>query len=270
MVNYRKSFKEFLVENYNYDSKIGSYVDIYDTYYKYEKGVDVNDDVMLKIMELFDNREDKDHKDIFDALMGFYEKEKIVRKFFKRKAAYGYGFKVYERTFKAKPTVILHYTSYDEEKTKLVLNNLREGIDDEFPNTDGEIPPSKILKIKEKHFTQHYEIHTPEMFREKMVSHLKLNSENNQYYEPSDDTITDKLGMDASKVASLPPGSIKDFAVKELSRYNEEVKYNEKYKNYWNHLKVIIKDDSKYSLHSIYEVLEFLEGEDRCEIIEPR
>lgn len=269
MLNYRKEFKETLIEKYNYDDNKGGYVSIYDTYYDYEKGKNVNDDLMLKIMDVFESRDKKIHQEIFDLVINLYKKEKKSRKYFTRKNPNGYGYEVLERTSKKSPMFNLLFHSYDIDKTKTVYNILKDETFEDFPDTSDEIPPVKILLIGGKHGNLFFRVDTPEKFKEKVLEILTVGIEH-YYSKPSDYNWQNTLGMNEDTIMKLPDGTIKDFAIKEIKYHKDLIDGQNEHNKNWKILDKIIKDGVETPIQTMNRMLIYFEGFENVEIIEPQ
>lgn len=176
-----------------------------------------------------------------------------------------YFFSIFDR--KLKKTL---FKSYDEEKTKSAIKQLRETSDlSQLPSTEGEVPPPKLLVVEEKHGTRSYDVSTPDKLFKASLELVNQRVDNGYYYLGEIGELEYDLGLTEEEINKLPEGKVKKYA-KELL---ESIKKHKKSVDFKKRTQKILKEaiesqDGKLA----YEFLEENRDwgyDDSFKIIEP-
>lgn len=253
--SYKEEFRQLILESYD-KMKVSSFLHIWDLRYSYERGQDISENLMKIINENYGG--DK-AKSLFDISLEYFEKEKGARRFYMVSGQLQYGYKVIDRqNYKTL------YQSTNKENCERVLYIIGNNLNEEYPSTENDVYPTRILRFEGKHHTSYFVVNTLEQFKKVAVKYLL---ENHNQYEPNSlKDVKDKEygGMTEEQIMSLPLGQIRTDAIRLIKRSNENNERQlEEIKN-WNSLQRIKNGEVKVS-----ELTDLLEYNFQYELIEP-
>lgn len=267
MPRLRKEYTNMLKEKFGYDESVADLdcIHVWDLNYKFEDGEDIEEELRRCIFLLnIGNIEE-----IYKLTIEYFEREKILRRYFMRGNRDGYGFEVIERVDKK---YVLKFQSYKKNKCEKALLKLREDENAKLPDTSKEVPPTRILVIEDRDGRFYYEANTFEQFKKKAVDHIIACAKNNYYYKPETDyfDIKKRLGLSLEDINKLPDGEIKVHALKEVEMLKEHVERCKEHESAWECLKLVKKHKTKTPIGKIREVLTFFGREDSWNIVDAR
>ena len=251
MTQSRVDCKAELIEKYGLDGSTSEFVHMWDLHYAHESGQDFEHKLKERIKETFP---DANQKEVYDLFIVYFEDAERRRRFFQRTGIEDYGFEVLERI---KGLFKLKLRTYDKEKANAYWEALRLDADAVAPDTSEEIPPAKILVIKDHYGTMYYKADTPEMLVEKALEFIS----HQDYYKPEGHTIEGRLGMTEEAVEKMPEGYAKKAVQKELERLKERDEHNKEHISAWNALQEIKKSGTNSKFRDIATVLNFYQGD---------
>ena len=253
--SYKEEFRQVVLESYD-KLKVGSFLHIWDLIYDYGRGNDVSE----KLMKIINNNYGGEKaKSLFDLSLKYLQKEKEARRFYMVSGTLQYGYHVIDREgYK------LLYKSSNKENCERVLYIIGNNLNEEYPSTENDVYPTRILKFKGKHSTDYFVVNTLDQFKKVSMKYLL---ENHDQYEPNSlKDVKNYGGMTEEEIMSLPLGQIRTDAIKLISRDKEiNVRGREEIRNW----EILQKIKETGNVDRINELTGLLDYNFEYELIDP-
>lgn len=224
---------------------------LWDNFYNYESNRPFQDELIKDINSILP---DENCEEIYKILLTYFEDAKRRRRFYKRFHPNGYGFEVFDRNG-GKPKLMLH--TYDGKKAEDYLEALKADENAIAPDTSEEIPPRRILVIKERHGDWYFSADTPKEYKSKAVSFIMSKYDDLSSYQPRSTDIKEVLGLTKEEINALPEGEIKKRALEQFTQFQDEIKEIKRHIYAFDSLNAIKENGENCKLSDIAEVFNF-------------
>jgi len=178
--------------------------------------------------------------------------------YYTRREPYGYGYQIMSKTpiDEKRNKYDELFLSYDKEKVKEIFDKIEKTkeVPTTFPDTSNEVPPTRVLVHRTKHYTYHYNVSTKEMLI-KTFRHI-LNEEKDYYYKP-DEPKNDTGITCVEDLEKIPFDEMREQTAEKWEKYEKQLK---SYKNEffdWNILQEVI--NGKGNLRDVRDTMDVYE-----------
>lgn len=151
------------------------------------------------------------------------------------------------------------FFTYDEEKWKSLSKQVEETKEiPEWPSTDNEVPPLKILVLRSKHYIGYYEVSTPQKLE--IAVRTVLKNEQNYYYSPGTPPKNESDINSLEEIEKIPERfpNLRKEAKEMFEEYQKKLDEFNTATKVWNKLQDIIA--GKGTLLEAMRVLEHYES----------
>jgi len=159
----------------------------------------------------------------------------------------GYGYEIISKTpideKRIKYDLVFH--SYNRDLVKSTMDRFMKGeVVTDFPDTSDEVPPMKILVYRSKHYTNYYNVPTPESL-DKTFRHILKQEWNDclEKWKPINDINNDSGVTSQEEIDSIPVDDVREDVQRKWDEYQKKIKKNKWEMNDWENLRLVVRED---------------------------